>query len=259
MLALGGMGRSGFGRMGLVGSTSYNPLAALGSDLLAWWDADSSYWGANGSITIATGVSSWKDNVAGYNATQATGSAQPAFSATGFNGAPGVTFDGVDDFLNSTDAALLAALPAGANGSELWVLVDDGGSGTRVFTCYGNGSTTIRAIGASGSAPRRPFVAIGDGAAQQNLTSTTNVALGRHIQRLEVGATSSNMYMDNVLDPISPLAVVPASTSSKFRIGANANGTVGNFAQGTYAAVFATKPLGSKASSFGNWLMSRRG
>lgn len=63
------------------GVNAYNPVVALGNDLLAWWDADAHYWGANGGMTIATGVSSWRDIGAGYSAVQASGAAQPVFSA----------------------------------------------------------------------------------------------------------------------------------------------------------------------------------
>src|SRR5882724_8398712 len=94
----GGLGKN-VGRMGVVGGASYNPLVALGSDLLAWWDADSKYWGANGAIDAAS-VGSWKDIIAAYDAAQGNSSAKPVFSTTAFNGAPGVTFDGVDDNLS---------------------------------------------------------------------------------------------------------------------------------------------------------------
>jgi hypothetical protein len=53
------------------------------------------------TITIATGVSEWRDKSGnGANATQATASARPAYSETGFFGLPGITFDGSDDQLN---------------------------------------------------------------------------------------------------------------------------------------------------------------
>jgi hypothetical protein len=59
-----------------------------------WFDAaDSS------TITTASGsVSQWNDKSGNArNATQATAANQPAHSTTGFNGLPGVTFDGTND------------------------------------------------------------------------------------------------------------------------------------------------------------------
>ncbi|MFN8994753.1 MAG: hypothetical protein ACK5X3_13970, partial [Pseudomonadota bacterium] len=52
------------------------------------------------TITIATGVSQWRDKSGnGANATQATAANQPAYSNTGFFGLPGITFDGLSDQL----------------------------------------------------------------------------------------------------------------------------------------------------------------
>jgi hypothetical protein len=53
------------------------------------------------TITIATGVSEWRDKSGnGAHATQATAANQPAYSQTGFFGLPGITFDGSNDQLN---------------------------------------------------------------------------------------------------------------------------------------------------------------
>jgi hypothetical protein len=50
------------------------------------------------TITIATGVSEWRDKTGkGVNAVQATGANQPVYSETSFFGRPGITFDGVND------------------------------------------------------------------------------------------------------------------------------------------------------------------
>ena len=132
----------------------YDPARALGPDLIAWWDA-----GRPDLMTFATGVSSWRDIVAGYAATQGTGTAQPAYSAASFNGAPALTFDGADDVLTCADAALLAALPTGANGSELWALIQldalAADATHRNVVSYGqNTSQTSRRLGRSASSGR---------------------------------------------------------------------------------------------------------
>lgn len=63
---------------------------ALGSALLAFWDAQ-----VLSSFTFnTTNVASWTDQKASIVASQGTGSIQPSYSATSFNGGPGVTFDG---------------------------------------------------------------------------------------------------------------------------------------------------------------------
>jgi len=75
-------------------------------------------------ITVGGGnaVSSWKDIVAGYDLMQATGAAQPIYSATGFNGSPVVTGDGVDDELTLT--GIPSGIPTGASPIEMWWVVD---------------------------------------------------------------------------------------------------------------------------------------
>jgi hypothetical protein len=61
---------------------------ALAGNLVSWFDAAD-----NSTITIATGVSAWKDKATGLSATQGTGSAQPTYSATsGPNSKPGISF-----------------------------------------------------------------------------------------------------------------------------------------------------------------------
>jgi hypothetical protein len=53
------------------------------------------------TITIATGVSQWRDKSGnGAHATQTTAVNQPAYSQTGFFGLPGITFDGSNDSLS---------------------------------------------------------------------------------------------------------------------------------------------------------------
>jgi len=54
--------------------------------------------GRQGLTVAATAVSAWASRVGGLSATQATGSSQPTYQATGFNGAaPQLDFDGGDN------------------------------------------------------------------------------------------------------------------------------------------------------------------
>lgn len=67
-----------------------------------WYDAtDVNYLNNVGIANNAT-IGTWKNKgsrSAAYDATQATGSAKPRFTASAFGGLPGVTFDGIDDYL----------------------------------------------------------------------------------------------------------------------------------------------------------------
>lgn len=68
----------------------------IGSSLALWLDAEDS-----ASITLnGSAVSQWNDKSGnGRNATQATAASQPAYSASGLNNKPAVSFDGINDVL----------------------------------------------------------------------------------------------------------------------------------------------------------------
>lgn len=78
-----------------LGGVSFT-LASLGASLLHWFRPED-----------ATGVAAsgnWAANVGGATAAQATGGARPAYSATGHNGRPCLTFDGGDSLAASFSA-----------------------------------------------------------------------------------------------------------------------------------------------------------
>ncbi len=233
----------------------YNPVSALGSDLVAYWDANRS-----DLITIATGVSSWKDIVAGYDAAQATGASQPAFVASSqIDGA--VIFDGTNDALACLDATLLSALPSGAVASELWVVFrDDATSGTRYAFSYGAGNSTGRHVGSTG-ANQTAFGTVGDGGSAQNITAVgrlTGNVNNTHVLRLQVGATSTILSLDGVVDPVAPLVVVPSTTNTRLRIGAAPGAAAGQFLQGPITIAIVTKPLtAQKAAALTTYLQTR--
>lgn len=243
---------------------SYNPKKALGSDLIAWWDADGRYWGAFGGMTDdGSGViSSWKDIKAGYDATAAT-TARPTFSASSFNGGPGVTFDGTANVMTSTTAGLLSALPAAANPSDIWVLCSQDAlvadTTARYAASYGNGNLVSRAIGRSVvTGVNRPRIQTGDGVASGVVSGAVVDLSSRHVLNLTVSATAQVGTVDGVTDPASS-AIVPSTTASRFRIGSFAASAASLFHQGTIVAVLVTLPLsGGKRAALQSWLMARR-
>lgn len=69
----------------------------LGNKLFAWWNAD-----VLSSLTLSGNqVSAWRDLAFGTEVAQSTASSRPIWSATSFNGSPGVTFDGTDDRMSN--------------------------------------------------------------------------------------------------------------------------------------------------------------
>lgn len=74
------------------------PANLPAGSLSLWCDAAD-----RSTITIATGVSEWRDKSGyGRHFTQSTGANQPSYSDTGFLGSPGLTFDGANDNLRLT-------------------------------------------------------------------------------------------------------------------------------------------------------------
>lgn len=93
----------GTGSSILVLTVVWTPLA-LGASLVAWYDASDA-----ATITQSGGaVSAWNDKSgSGYHLLQGTGTNQPAYSATGFqSNSPGITFDGVDNYLSAASATI---------------------------------------------------------------------------------------------------------------------------------------------------------
>lgn len=247
-----------------LGVGTLDPVQFLGSDLVAWWDADSRYWASKGGLTDDGGglISSWRDIVGGYAATGTT-TARPTFSPAAFAGSPGLMFDGTANTLTSTDAALMAALPSGATPVEFWVLVQQDLPTTdttiRLAASYGqSGSTNTKFVGRTGSGNvNRGRGSTGDGAASISRAGTIVDLSSRHVIRWQVGATLSTLTIDGI--PEGSVGVVPSGTNTRFRIGAGASTTAANFWQGPIAAVLATQALNdTKAAALQAWLMPRR-
>ncbi|RAK52132.1 hypothetical protein [Phenylobacterium deserti] len=224
------------------GSLSADALwtpAALGSSLLAMWDAERS-----DLITQSGGaVSSWRDVVAGYEMAQTTPAARPTYSATSFNNRPGITFDGVQQFLE----AGAIPLPAGAAPCEVWALVDQtapgsDATGRRIFS-YGSGTNDTREIyRITPSGLNRLTAAIGNGATRVFPDSPIVDFSGRRIARMVITSTECRLEVDGT--SAAAAAVVPATVVARARIGASANAaTAANFYQGGLSIALMTGAL----------------
>lgn len=257
-MLVGGLAMVRERRPGLLygGSPAYDVVFDLGPELLAYWDAN-----RPDLMTLGAGnaVSSWLDIKAGYAATQGTGAAQPIYSATSFNGAPGLSFDGTDDCLASTAAGLLAALPVAAAGSELWALVQQdaagAAAGARVAISYGGASgASERSMGRTTSSSNNRM----RGSTNGTLSSGPVVNIDtRHVLRYAVGAAASIPHVDGVAG--STLSIVPATLADRVRVGAAPPPSAVSFWRGQIAAVLITMPLSAaKASALSTYLLDRR-
>lgn len=215
----------------------------LGAALLGLWTADS-------GVTVATGVSAWTDRIVGYVLTQATGALQPAWSATSFGGRPGITFDGVDDFLNLE----AVPFPNGAAPCEIWALADFSSvdAVARTIACYGGAtSQTARTL-------RRNSGLIGTnliGTGASNVSAQTLQTLsGRHVLRAIVSATAGSIQVDGGDIP-APIAAIPATGTTRFRVGGSTVAVPNNLWQGSIAAIGVTALLSDvQAAGFTSYL-----
>lgn len=224
-----------------VAAMGWSPFV-LGASLLAWWDAERS-----DLITQSGGlVSSWRDIVAGYDATQSVGASKPAYSGTGFNNRPGLIFDGVDDELTCVAGGLLAQL-GGSASYELWLAVSQDAlvadATTRFLLNVGDGSVnTSRSVNrlVSGGVNRARTL-VGNGASSVGASQTTTDFSGRHIVRGASTATDVTTTVDGVAS--STAAVVPNTTATRLRLGAGSAASAASFHNGVVSAALITGPL----------------
>ena len=228
----------------LSGKTPFD----LGAKLLEWWNADRS-----DLLTVSgSQVSAWTGSKAGLVASQATTSRRPLYSATDFNGAPCLTFDGIDDNL----AVATNPFPIGSDPVEFWSVVsqdalvaDTGfrfamshgaaGTGTRRYLARDVSAGNIRIYAAYGA-----VIAAGAGMS------------GRLVARASLGTNLLQLYRDGSL-VASVTAFGNSSVAAPFYIGAN--GGTSNFWLGKFRDAIVTQPLDeNEVSWMTTYLMNRR-
>lgn len=215
----------------------------LSGSILAWWDA-----GAGITVTGA-GVSSWVDRKKGYTLVQATDGARPAYSATGFNGSPGLTFDGTADYLS------MESQPFGSDDGnfEVWAVLQNDAAGATTGNKF---AVTIGAPSASGNMVRNT---------NNVMRSTTGVAVAeatgpfasRHLARSIFKTGLASIQMDG---GTAVTAVVdPAIGSTRTRVGSNISDTASAFWHGKIRDVIVTRLLAEEdATLLETFLLGRR-
>lgn len=239
------------------GGNSWSPLA-LSSQTVGWWDS------SFGVSLSGSAVTAWADRKAGYSATQGVGALRPDYSATGFNGVPGLTFDGADDYLECVDAAFLAALPSGAAAGEIWAVVqqDDVATDTTVRIIGGYGGATSasrRAVERSVNVGvNRPRVAAGDGATAITVSNAAVAMDTRHVIRGIFTPTTIRADIDGIAG--STTAVVPATTNTRVRFGAISNTSPSNCLKGKLRHLIFISGLltGTPEALMTQWALSQR-
>jgi hypothetical protein len=179
----------------------------LGASLALWLDAEDT-----ASITLnGSTVAQWDDKSGNArHVSQATAANQPTYTASGLNGKPVLTFDGIDDFMSMSDFDNAVSLAlVGSGGSAVAPLIS--GAAPALFTptwnvnasrieYRGRTDTTIRQVNFGGAvddfsigfisldAANSEVMLSGNGGAQTSFSQTINSAdttintLGRDFQ-----------------------------------------------------------------------------
>lgn len=218
------------------GGSGWTPYSLSPSSQGLWWDALPSTWRSNGGITVATGVSSWRDNFLGRDATQGTGSLQPALAAAGlgYNCPIG---DGLDDTLNFASTGL----PSGAAEGDLYVLCRQDAlvadATRRYVTAYGDfdGANRRSAERIVATGVNRAETVTGDGTTKLAVNTTVDLS-GWHLVRARFRATTTYLSVDGGSE--SNVAAVPVTINTRGRLFASNNTAAGNFWAGAIASVF---------------------
>lgn len=235
------------------GGGAATPITILGASALAWWTADRA-----DLITLSgSEVTSWKDVVAAYDAAQGTSARRPLYSATSYNGAPGVTFDGTDDRLEMASQPF----PSAANPCEIWVITEQqalaADTSERAVFGYGGGSaaTARRASRSVNTGTVRAMNRVGTGAGSGAIETTTPENLGRHVMRARIDATTYGISIDGNTEVTG--SIVPATGSTRAVIGAT--DALGGFWQGVVRDVVVTGQLSAgQVTALLAWALARR-
>lgn len=187
----------------------------------------------NSKITTATGVSQITDTISGSNFVQATAAAQPLLITSATTGRQVASFDGTDDNL------AIASIPTN------WPTGSTAGGFAVVANCPSSASTlTLFAYGGASASSHRGLqrladlgfrALVGDGGSKTADNSSVLPSSGRHIVTVPISATQFSCDVDGSVGALT--ASVPATGTSRARIGCGASTSAASFFAGEISAV----------------------
>lgn len=250
------LGRPGKRRVVGTPISGFTP-SDLGAALYDMWDVED----ASKLTLVGAAVTAWASSKNGYSAAQAVGAARPVYSATSFNGRPGLTFDGSDDELTY---AGVGVFPVGAAACEIWMLVDQpvapAITTTGIMFSYGGmASTDRRRINRQVvSGVNRASVGVGTGGAEVVPVNAVADFSGRNVLRGIISGTDTVIAVNGASGAAT--AAVPATGSVRTRLGANTGASAGGFANVVVSLVAVTAPLSTdQATQMLAYLKARGG
>lgn len=216
----------------------YDPMIELGSALIEEW------WAGSGITLAGSKVSSWAGRKTGMILAQSTDAYRPSFNNTILNGNPGVTADGLDDYLESSGTG---PLPVGSNPVEMWVFLRQttpaAETGPKTVLAYGNSINNVRRIYRnSNGTNNRVTLQIGKGTSQSSTTNATVDFSGPLVVRAIVTSTQSRIRVLGEADP-TPLSAIPSTATDRLRLFAASAPTAAALGDATINRVLFTELL----------------
>jgi hypothetical protein len=208
--------------------------------------------GTNGTIDVDIDNVSVKA-VFGYSASQVTAASRPAYSATGLNGRPCISFDGTDDWLRMG----LQPFPTGGD-IEIWSLADQqsGTAGQKVFLTIGASSVNT-AIRAGKSNTSSPSVQVGAGTSNVVVLQASGFS-NINAYRARITATHTDVQLNDTT--MTPVATTSAIGTTSTTIGGNSTTTPANLWLGSINSLLVTQLLTApEAANLLAWLKARGG
>lgn len=217
------------------------PQEILGSKLVGFVDAEDST-----KITNNAGaVEAYADIISAASYAQATAGFRPAIATNAITGRQIFRFDGADDRLEYT--GIPTGIPTGANPGEIIAIVTQSAlaadtSARAVVAWGGNSALTARRIDRAVSVGvNRCQAIVGNGAAGITIVDPSVDFSGNHLARCVIEATTSRLDVDGIAGTAT--AVVPSTSTSRFRIGASNNGTANQFWHGDMSVLLFTNAI----------------
>lgn len=243
-----------------TGGRSYDPVAALGTDLLEYWDPNiASLLTLNGSevVTIASGKS-------GLAPTQGTSSARPTFNATALNGKAGMLFNSTNS--QQLTVSAVGNLPTGSTPCWVWMICTQTAlaatTGGKTGFAYGNGGAVgqYRSVGRVSSGSNRVNNVMGTGAADIAAAGTTiDLSGGVFLILAKMEASQVTNYVNGQADG-SAAGTLGGTATTRTRFGAYPNTAGTAFWDGYIGETYVTNPLTSgKEADFLNYFKGRYG
>jgi hypothetical protein len=241
-------------RRGVVAASGAALWTPLNVSPYALWDAEE-----DTSITlVGSKASAFVDLTANaYSLGQGTDANRPTYSATSFNGRPGLTFDKAGpNFMSRTG---LGSLPTGATACEIWIICDQtlaaADTALGVIFDYGSSPNGLRRVErAVVSAVNRARTVIGNGAGSNTVTNSNTAFSGRQAVRARIGAAATQVDVSGTAGASS--AVTPNTAAGNILLG-RATGGSAPFA-GVINAVIVTPALtGDDETAMLAWAAAR--